>query len=218
MSLLHEVYNFFLDLVFPSNCALCDKFDRGICRECFSKIPYQKRIFETDDTQVTYFFDFKNPQVHHALWQAKYHHHTDILKVFGEFLGHELEKDFDKKETFIIPIPLSKRDVRLHNHTQILAEATGFPILDILEKKTTTKQAHLEHRKEREENVQGKILLNNKKLEKFLKKNNLQKEDLAKLKFILLDDTVTTGSTLLEAKRVLVSSGFSNLKIYTLTH
>lgn len=159
------------------------------------------------------------------MWLAKYHHDTEILQIFGRKLGEFIiQKESiseSSKNIFVIPIPLSKKDLRLRNHAHTLAEAIGFAVCDILEKDTHEKQARLQHRGERSENVKGKIFVSEKKLKDFLNKWNLDfrdLQDLQKFKFILIDDVVTTGSTLMEAKKILEIAGIKISNIYTLAH
>lgn len=219
--LLNKIYNNFLDLIFPLECKVCKLQGSNLCQNCLVQIPFSKREFIVEGITINYLYNFRGPTVHSLLWQAKYHHNLQVLKILGSVLGTELSREFDKDKTYVIPIPLSIKDSRLHNHAQILAEATGFPVCDILEKNTEQKQARLEHKGERQENVKGKIVINHKKLEKFLKVQNLDSRDLQNYKkytFLLIDDVVTTGSTLLEAKKVLEQACLKINFIYTLAH
>lgn len=218
MKFFSKAFNLALDLIFPVYCINCDTAGSSLCDKCLHSIKINPREIRTDKFIINYLYDFQSPLIHKALWQAKYHHNTGILKVLGEVLGKEIEQKFDKQNVFLIPIPLTKEDTRLHNHSLLLAKDTNFPICDILEKHTGKKQAHIEHRSERVENVKDKIKVSQSKLNKFLKTNNLNLEKIDEFNFILIDDTVTTGSTLLEAVKTLESQNIKITSIYTLAH
>lgn len=225
MTFFDKIFHTFLGFIFPSQCLSCKKSDSSLCPNCLKKIPQTANSFYAGNEKINYLYSFRQPIFHQAMWLAKYHHNTEILQIFGRKLGEFIiQKESisgSSKNIFVIPIPLSKKDLRLRNHAHTLAEATGFAVCDILEKDTHEKQARLQHRGERSENVKGKISISEKKLKDFLSKRNLDFQDLQdskKCNFILIDDVVTTGSTLLEAKKVLEIAGIKISNIYTLAH
>lgn len=218
MNFLHIFYSHLLNFLFPKHCIACKKSGTALCASCLSKIDKKTRVLEVKNLKIHYLYNFKNPIIHEALWQSKYHANLEILQILGKILGTEILKNFDSQPTFLIPIPLTNSDRRLHNHAFILAKTTGLKIADILEKNTEHKQARLEHRSEREENIKGKILVSEKKLNKFLQQNNLDKNDLEKYDFLLIDDTVTTGSTLLESQKTLIIHNINVDTAYTIAH
>jgi competence protein ComFC len=225
MAFLDKISHTFLSFIFPSQCLSCKKTGSSLCPNCLDKIPQTPQTFYASNQEINHLYSFRQPIFHQAMWLAKYHHNTEILQIFGKKLGEFILQrerlSESSKNIFVIPIPLSKKDLRLHNHAHTLAKATGFTVCDVLEKDTHEKQARLQHRSERSENVKGKIYVSEKKLKAFLNKWNLDIHDLQdskKCNFILIDDVVTTGSTLLEAEKVLENVGIKISKIYTLTH
>lgn len=80
---------------------------------------------------------------------------------------------------------------------------------DILIKtKETKRQAHIENRKKRLENILGSFSVNNEKQNAKLKNKNI----------ILIDDITTTGATLNEARKILKNAGVRKVIAFTVAH
>jgi len=114
---------------------------------------------------------------------------------------------------FVIqPIPLSKikYNERGFNQAKIIStffqKFLHFPIVDLLiRKKEILAQAQIKNKKERYLNIMGTFVINSKCRDaKFCVSNNI----------ILVDDVVTSGSTVKEAVRVLKEAGAK--KVYVL--
>lgn len=108
----------------------------------------------------------------------------------------------------LISVPLSKGKLRKRGHNQatILAEKFAkkfkFRVYDCLERTKETKPQFGLSKEERKENMKEAFGIKSKEL---CRKENVQNA-------FLIDDVLTTGSTLLEAARVLKRNGFQ--KIY----
>jgi len=108
----------------------------------------------------------------------------------------------------LIPIPLHKMRLksRGYNHAEILASGLsrrlGFRMIESLERAKETKSQFGLNLKERKENLHNSFMLNTKY--KILNTN-----------VFLVDDILTTGSTLFEAARTLKKQGAK--KVYGLT-
>ncbi len=121
--------------------------------------------------------------------------------------GDELLNNAD----FLVPIPLtlSKLGKRTYNQSLLLAEnlsqKTKIPFLrhNLMKAQETPPQAGL-HRQERLKNVRGSF--------------EYRGESLNGKSILVIDDVMTTGSTLGEAARVLKKSGASNVLGLTLAH
>lgn len=115
-------------------------------------------------------------------------------------------------EPLFVPIPLSQKRMRKrgYNQSALLAKAlvqkTGGSVVPLLKRTKETKPQYGLSREEREKNMKGAF----KKNEKITMKN----EKLYTI--FLVDDVVTTGSTLVEAANILKRSGFTKVWAITL--
>ena len=107
------------------------------------------------------------------------------------------------------PIPLypGRLATRGFNQAKIISQFFNqflqFPISEyLLRKKDTFSQAQLKTNKDRYKNVQGAF--------------EISSQDISDKNFILIDDVVTTGSTLKEAARTLKRSGAGRVFAITL--
>lgn len=140
---------------------------------------------------------------------------TVLLDLFYE--GLIQQEEFDRvyrEKPLLVPIPLhsSKLKSRGYNQAEILAlglsEKLNLNVLNILERvKKTPSQVGLT-RKKRKENIFGAFVVKNN-VEKVWKSNPSAGGVL------LVDDVVTTGSTLLEAAYILKKNGVK--KVFGIT-
>lgn len=205
------------------SCIVCDAELReitpyGLCPECFSKLEFagdsickkcgriqtneadfcltcqqHKRYFDLARSCVVY-----NDTAKELVRGIKFGH----KKYFGKYLSAYLIDRY--KEVYgniaidcIVPVPLSKerKKERGYNQAEViakyLAEAIQIPLDSTLVEKVLAneEQAKLSG-KEREENVVGVYEV-------------ARKEDVAGKNILIVDDVMTTGSTLSEIARIL---------------
>ncbi len=207
--------NFLLDIFFPKVCVECGKEGSDICDECFLKIdirknqqcPHCKREnangkFCSNHCQKDYLFDqlivcADYSQIKNLIIKFKYKFSKDLIKIFTKLLKNELKNC--TSGAHVVPAPIHKKNFKKRgfNQSLLLAKAItqilpNTKLIDCLsEKESRSQQAHLDrsHR------------LNNLK-------NSITITPHPQLKNILLiDDIVTTGSTLNECSRVLKNAG-----------
>ncbi len=179
----------------------CGTGNIQVCENCFLQIP-KKINFENN---ILSLYSFKEEKINQMLWQLKYHHTGDIAKVFGNALASELIPHLSDDKIYLIPIPLSLGDRRLHNHAELIANSISENlnrnnlntevIPNLLIKNSKVKQVNTKSKSERIENIKGKFTLNKKYVQ--VKNKNI---------YILVDDVTTSGSTLNEARKVLAES------------
>jgi competence protein ComFC len=195
-----------LNFIFPERCIGCDKPGSALCAICERTITTRATALSGTSAAL---FDYKNPLVKKAIWALKYKHRRSIGKYFGTALYREFFKQlsYGAKKTdesiVLIPVPASQkaRRVRGYNHAGIIAatiaslgKAEGLNIIlrdDILYKrKEVEQQARTQGKQERLKNVERLFAV-------------AHGEDIYEKTVILIDDVITTGATIGEARRAL---------------
>jgi len=216
MSLLNTIFS----LVFPSFCISCGKKNVDFCLECLASSPQAERECAK---WIHPLFEYRHPPIKKSVWLLKYKGKRPIAGVFGEVMyGRILEElaDLSVMENFtdplLIPIPLSKSRYRERGFNQ--AELICKKLLELdagknftLERNVLIKpkegkhQARIENRNERIKNIIGSFAIMNP-------------EKISGRNIILVDDVITTGATLTEAKKVLRDAGARKIVAFTIAH
>lgn len=216
-----------LDFVFPNFCLLCNqKISRNlfsICDSCLSKIESSnpKDIDEfynhnfANNKLITNFYAryefIKDGQFQNVVHQLKYNGKSRIGILLGKELGKELlKKEWFKEIDIIVPVPIHriKKFKRGYNQSSLIvkgiSQVTKKPIDERIIKriKNTETQTHL-HLQERIENVKNAFKVINKT--KIFNKT-----------ILIVDDVCTTGSTVNEVAKTLLSSGAKEINLATL--
>jgi competence protein ComFC len=205
-----------LHILFPKECLICSKIGLWLCKKC------QKKLVQTLPTcyickslsnkycthngcldknslnKITTIWKY-NEYGKSLIHSYKYKHRFQV----GDFLFSLIEdklKTFDMKDSVLIPLPSHKMKILERGFSptesmcELISEKYKIPVEKeiIFKKQNNTNQASLNYT-EREKNV-----LNIFETEKDRVKN------LAKYKqAIIVDDIITTGSTLNEINKVL---------------
>lgn len=130
----------------------------------------------------------------------KFFHQKGVIEVLAESLAYKL-KDSQTEFDFIIPVPITKKDLfaRGYNQSAVLAKALSRltkkeALLDAVIKIRETLPQRTLTRRERIKNVAGAFSL--REPQKFLNK-----------KVLIVDDVVTTGATLREIAYLFKKAG-----------
>jgi competence protein ComFC len=160
-----------------------------------------------------------NGVVKRLLFSFKYRPYvSDLRKLLGELFyeGIIQNEQFMKRvgdNSVFMPIPLHTEKMRKrgYNHAELLAGEIGDKmskeVVDKIIRTRKTKSQFLLKKEEREENVKNAFAL--------------PEEDIASIKnrkIFLIDDVVTTGSTLKEVAKILKKSGAKEVYGLTLAH
>lgn len=218
-------WNTILEIIFPLKCISCGEKGTDLCLKCISDSP---PVEHESAKWIFSLFDYRHPPIKKAIKLMKYAGKKRIAYVLAEVMyGKILEELADLRlmenfrEPILIPIPLSRNRIRErgYNQTKLMVEKLieldgkykNFEgELEILIKiKNTKNQAHIKNKKERLNNL----------VDSFSIKNSLK--NIQKIKdrnIILIDDVVTTGATLTEAKKILKQNGAKKVIAFTVAH
>jgi ComF family protein len=203
MSLIHD----FLELFFPRTCAGCDQAlmvnEKFICTECLYQLP-RTGYWKEDDNPVarlfwgrifiqnaaSYLHFYKGSRLQQIIHQFKYRGQKEIGIELGKLFGLELRQTPYALANAIIPVPLhpSKFKKRGYNQSEFLAvgisQILHIPVVSngivrVIAKETQTRKSRFERWK----NVENIFRLTDATL--FENKT-----------IVLVDDVITTGSTL----------------------
>jgi competence protein ComFC len=213
-----QIFDPFIDLIFPPICYICDSSlsqDRKIiCERCWSEIPefdgqldQSLRTRSFDCLFILFEFEDKIRQLIHLL---KYKRHLTL----GRYFAFEAKNKFPNliKHSFneIIPVPLYKTRRRERGYNQseeiAVAMATIFQIPvkseHLLRIRPTSSQTKMT-KEEREMNVKGAFYC---------------PADLADKNILLIDDVITTGSTIEVCVNILKKAGANKVGVFVVAH
>ncbi|MCH8127151.1 ComF family protein [candidate division KSB1 bacterium] len=200
-----------LQWIYPTNCILCESSEieglNQVCNKCWHQLP------RTTDTAISNlwlvreedllvfiarfhaFFDF-NEGIQKIIHEMKYNGKTRIAREIIRFLKKDISNHFHEIE-IIIPIPLhtKRQKERGYNQSELLAREIAIILekpffTNVVKRVTNTKSQTQLDAHERLENMAGAFSVSdNQKIQEKV--------------ILLIDDLITTGSTLNECARIL---------------
>lgn len=224
--LYFDIRKLILDVLFPKFCLGCEAEGGFLCLECKATLtPVQNQhciiCHKPAPFGLTHsgcltpygaegqisFFDYHDEKVANLLIKGKYSFLPEIYEILGEILAKKIRNDFsyilNEGPYKLVPIPLHpfRSRWRGFNQAEVLCNSLekhlGLPVINpLIRKKPTQTQKDL-MREQRITNVQGAFTLS----------PNFQSFNSQSFNCILVDDVTTTGSTLLEAAKVLKRNG-----------
>ena len=200
-----------LDLLYPPKCVFCDTLlqegEEYFCRSCGEKIPMANdseicrtgRYFERCVAPLYY-----DGMVRESFLDYKFHEKTWRAATYAAFLEPYVRKEFPQLDV-VTWVPLGRRSQKDRGFDQSellakeLAKRLELPCEKLLEKiRDTRQQSRLQMPEERRANVLGAY---------GMKKN----VPVSGRRILMVDDVITTGSTMDECCRILASAGAAEI-------
>jgi competence protein ComFC len=239
MSILHTARSIgeaALALLYPPHCAACHADTAAgvhLCAECARRVrrieaPFCARCSEPFDGAIARTFTCSNCAdrrlhfdaavsgylsrgvVREFIHRFKYERHYYLRHQLADWLAAVLEDERIRecRADFLVPVPLHAARFREREFNQaevlarLLSARSGIPLLPCLQRtRYTTTQTRLD-RQERMENLRGAFTV---------RQNSIVRGS----HLILVDDVLTTGSTVDECARVLRQSGAASIRVVT---
>lgn len=204
-----------LDLLYPPRCAFCHRLLRqsgdGVCKSCREHLPYTGHLAE--QTRIKHIERCVSPLfyeklVRDSLHRFKFAQRTGYAGIYAEFMVKCIDENQISCDS-ISWVPVSRRRLRERGYDQsgLLAREVsarlGVPCVRTLDKIRHTRQQSLtKDVRQRRENVKGAYCCCDPAL-------------VAGKRILLIDDIVTSGSTLSECAGVLKKAGAGEISALT---
>ncbi len=182
-------------------------------------LPRASKVQDCD--WITPLFQYKNRKVKAIVWELKYRENTKPLTTVGKMIHDEIINIISdivlfnaNAEFLLIPVPMTEvaKVERGYNQSELLAKS----IIESDTQRTliyapqwfrkikeTPKQCHSGTKEERMKNLENCFEANPSVEGKYV---------------FLIDDVVTTGSTLKEARNTLLDAGAADVFAFTIAH
>jgi ComF family protein len=217
--------NHLVDIIYPKICEACGEpllgGEKLICTQCLVSLPRTNTHLQPDELierrfwgkiavshTIAYLRFSKKSKVQHLLHQLKYKNKPELGVLLGELYGQELKAaDFDKNIDLIIGVPLhiEKERQRGYNQANCIAEGLSKALevpydTAIARKVINTDTQTKKSRFERFMNVKDAFEITDK-------------EKLKGKRVAIVDDVLTTGSTIESFATTLLEQGCGEISV-----
>lgn len=211
---LTALFSAFFNFLLPELCPVCGKSGQVLCAKCLGGLPRPRSAHSPD---IITCFDYRNELVKRLIWKIKYSGGKRLGFVLGTYAGGKLSGEPFRSlaNPILVPIPLAQGRLRRRGFNQAEVFTDGMLSVagnqfeknsSILRRiRDTGSQTNVQNRDERIENVAGCFTVSDPRI--------VSGRDV-----ILVDDVVTTGATLREARAILLHAGARRVTALVLAH
>lgn len=200
-------FSFLLDILFPPKCVFCRKVlppgAEPVCRKCYAALPRtlfhasQKGQFYSLCLSPLYYED----DVRESLLRFKFNGATGYCKTYGKLMAECIGEQLEGRYDLISWVPLSKKRLRERGYDQakllsdaLAAELGGESIGTLKKIRHVAKQSTMGSPEKRRANISGAYAA-------------IDSRFIEGKRILLIDDIITSGSTLGECARTLRQAG-----------
>jgi ComF family protein len=205
-----------LNLFFPSSCAGCNSFllenEMVICTECRHEIPLTNHHEIKNNEVVSKFYGripvehasaflyfHKKGIVQEMIHKLKYKGHQNIGAAIGSWYSEELKKVKELNDVhFIIPVPLHKKRLKERGYNQVTTFCESLSESLEIEYDNSVLVRNVYSKTQTTKSILGRTAV----VESIFDLNFTEKHHHKH--FLLVDDVITTGSTLEACSRELL--------------
>lgn len=225
ISMLHRI----IDFIAPRKCTVCGCRlaidERPLCSRCnvrmprtgFAETPLDNEMARTFWARIkvercaALFFYQPHSAVSNMIYNIKYRNRPDMAREMGRMAAGEfMSSGFFEGIDIIVPVPLAKKRLRQRGYNQSeeiacgVADVTGLRVSrNAVERVRNTESQTTKHRSQRNDNMKDAFLL--------------RRADAVKGRHVLIiDDIVTTGSTICACGKELIKAGDVTISILSL--
>jgi ComF family protein len=212
----------FISLFFPRYCLACElalvKGEDMICTGCLLDMPrsgqghdaaFFSRLYGRLPVQTAFMlYQFsKGSRVQHLLHALKYRSQPDLGVALGRLAGHDLRKrGVHERVDLIVSVPLHEKRKRVRGYNQSerfaqgMAEILLLPCCDTAMRCTKTQSQTRRGKLHRWLNVKDSFEV-------------IQPDVISGKRILLVDDVITTGSTVEACGQTLLMAGCAELSV-----
>ena len=196
-----------MDLLFPPKCVFCGRIlhdkDDLWCSKCIESLPFTLNGGRQDGVYYDYCISplYYKGAVRRSILRFKFRGASSYAAVYGRILAECIREQPDVVYDFISWVPLSSKRKRSRGYDQamLLAMATALELGDVAvetlnKPRDIRAQSELGGAAERRDNISGAY-------------EAVDPELIEGKCVLLIDDIITTGSTLDECAGILLASG-----------
>ncbi|OHA22852.1 MAG: hypothetical protein A3G52_03830 [Candidatus Taylorbacteria bacterium RIFCSPLOWO2_12_FULL_43_20] len=222
MNYLLKLIQKILDLIFPlhENVQVLEKISPA---EFAARVPRAEPKDEFSASDFYPLFRYRHPLMRTAIWQIKYRGNRDVAKLLAQLLYDEMIAELEDETIFgnftkplVLAVPLSLKRKRKRGFNQIelildelrkidLGRTMEFSKNILTKRRDTLPQTTMKDRRLRIMNLKGCFAVAKPEL---VRDRNI----------IVVDDVLTTGSTINESRQTLLKAGARKVICFTLAH